>query len=180
MIEKTGKYYLNLSLYDSLDRYAASRYLRIELLKQEETGLKIPNSAITTKEFFTIPKSYFYRGNNSGSKGVLVDGSDSKDAFVTPTLYYETEDYYYVDANDLSAGTKLRKPDSSETYVVGSETATLEGVYNVNKGYAVFKQIEILYQTKEYSIVKSGTSYGIALYDHIALEGDHVRENDML
>ena len=45
-------------------------------------------------------------------------------------------------------------PDSTETYTV-SRRATLKGVYNMNKGYADFKQIEVLYQNEEYSIVKS-------------------------
>ena len=54
------------------------------------------------------------------------------------------------------------------------------GVYNVNKGYAVFKQINILYQNEEYSIVETGTAYGITVYDHIALEGDSIKEEQLL
>ena len=80
----------------------------------------------------------------------------------------------------VTAGDILVKPDSNETYRVGSDTATLKGVYNVNKGYAVFKQIDILYQSKEYTIVKTGTSYGISLYDHIALDGAKINEDDLL
>ncbi|MFQ9085938.1 MAG: HlyD family efflux transporter periplasmic adaptor subunit [Roseburia sp.] len=60
------------------------------------------------------------------------------------------------------------------------ETAKLQGVYNINKGYAVFKQISILYQNEEYSIVETGTSYGLSLYDHIALDGSKVNENDLI
>ena len=56
----------------------------------------------------------------------------------------------------------------------------MEGVYNINKGYAVFKQIDLLFQNEEYSVVRTGTSYGIALYDHIALEGNKVKENDLI
>ena len=149
--QKEDRYYLILSMHDSMDRYASSRFIHIEILSDSETGLKIPNSAITEKEFFTIPRDY-----------------------------YETEDYYYVDPQDLPRGTTLQKPDSQDSYLVGSETATLQGVYNVNKGYAVFKQIDILSQTEEYTIVASGTSYGIALYDHIVLQGDEVEENDMI
>ena len=37
-------------------RYAKDRYAEVELLLSEETGLKIPNSAITEKEFYTVPK----------------------------------------------------------------------------------------------------------------------------
>ena len=64
--------------------------------------------------------------------------------------------------------------------MLGSDTAVLKGVYNINKGYAVFKQIDILYQNEEYTVVRTGTSYGIALYDHIALDGSKVKENELV
>ncbi len=71
------------------------------------------------------------------------------------------------------------KPNSSETYTV-KDTAKLEGIYNINKGYAVFKQIDIIYQNNEYSIIRSDTDYGISLYDHIALDGNAVTENALI
>ena len=49
-----------------------------------------------------------------------------------------------------------------------------------SKGYAVFKQIHILCESDEYYIVESGNSYGLANYDHIALVGKDVRENDIV
>ena len=42
-----------------------------------------------------------------------------------------------------------------------SKRATLIGVYNMNKGYADFKQINIMYQNDEYSIVEANTRYGL-------------------
>ena len=56
----------------------------------------------------------------------------------------------------------------------------LTGVYNINKGYAVFKQIDILAQNNKYTIVDTGTSYGVALYDHIALDGSKIKENQLV
>ena len=44
----------------------------------------------------------------------------------------------------------------------------------------MFKQIDILYQNEEYTIVKTGTSYGISLYDHIALDGSKIKEHDLI
>ena len=58
-------------------RYAKDRYAEVELLLSEETGLKIPNSAITEKEFYTVPKDFFMKGGDSGSLGILVQRSDS-------------------------------------------------------------------------------------------------------
>lgn len=33
---------------------------------------------------------------------------------------------------------------------------------------------------EEYTIVKTGTTYGIALYDHIALDGTKIDENQLI
>ena len=176
-------YYIVLSLKDHMVRFANDRYAEIELLTEEETGLKIPNTAITKKEFFTVPKEYFMKGGNSNAFGLLVEQPDeskkSTVTFVETTLYNEKDDRYFIDEETIKRGAVIQKPDSNETYKI-KETETLEGVYNINKGYAVFKQIEILYQNEEYSVVRTGTSYGLSLYDHIALEGDKVKENDLI
>ena len=178
-LEKAGKYYLVLTLDDSMDRYADSRFVHVKIINNNISGLKIPNSSIVSKDFYTIPKGYMVQGNNEDDAGFLLQ-SGTDNLFVTPTIYYKNDDYYYVDNEILTRGDKLVKPNSNELYVVGSDMGTLEGVYNVNKGYAVFKQIEILYQNDDYSIIKTGTNYGISMYDHIVLQGNEVEENSII
>ena len=56
----------------------------------------------------------------------------------------------------------------------------MQGVYNVNKGFAVFKQISPIASNDEYTIVETKTSYGLSLYDHIALDGAKVKENQTI
>lgn len=173
-----------LSLKDHMVRFAGDRFVEVELLIDEETGLKIPNTAITEKEFFTVPKEYFSKGGDSNRNGLLVEQQDAAASegmvFVETSLYYETEDAYYIEETDqIKKGTVIRRPDSNETYTI-RDTAKLSGVYNVNKGYAVFKQIDVIFQNEEYAIVRTGTSYGIALYDHIALEGNKIEENELI
>ena len=56
----------------------------------------------------------------------------------------------------------------------------LEGVYGMNKGYEVFRQIEILDQNEEYCIVAKGTSYGLQPFDYIVLDGESVKEEEIL
>ena len=53
-------------------------------------------------------------------------------------------------------------------------------MYNINKGYADFKQINILYQNEEYSIVKSNTQYGLNVYDYIVLDAASVEEDEII
>ena len=54
------------------------------------------------------------------------------------------------------------------------------GVYNINKGYADFRRIRILYQNDEYSIVESNTAYGLNVYDFIVLDTSTVDENELI
>ena len=70
-------------------------------------------------------------------------------------------------------------PESTETYVL-SEKRSLKGVYCINKGYAVFKQINILCESDTYYIVEEGNSYGLSNYDHIALDSTNIKENDVV
>ena len=79
----------------------------------------------------------------------------------------------------MHAGSYIIKPESTEKHAV-SKTGSLIGVYNINKGYADFKQVSILYQNEEYSIVKSNTAYGLNVYDHIVLDATLVNDNDFI
>ncbi len=179
LLTRHNRNYLLLSFDDSMERYADLRYIPVELLLDEQNGLKIPNSAITYKTFYSVPKSLFMSGDNSTDQGLLVrrNGTDS---FIVPTIYYETEDACYVDNEKLMDDDLIVWPNSRETYRLNSTTEQLQGVYNMNKGFAVFKQIDILYSNQEYSIVANGTSYGIQLYDRIALEGSKVNEYQVI
>ena len=60
------------------------------------------------------------------------------------------------------------------------EKRVLQGVYQVNKGYAIFKQIHILCESDEYYIVEEGSDYGLANYDHIVLDSTETNENEII
>ena len=90
--------------------------------------------------------------------------------------------YYYIEISDQSeikAGDYLVKPGSSDRFQVG-QTAALDGVYNINRGYTVFRQVEILNSNEEYYIVAKGTSYGLSVYDHIVLDASTVTEGAII
>ena len=182
VLKHDDKYYLNLSLKKAVIRYASERFIDIELVMKEKTGLKIPQSSITTKEFFTIPKKFFTVGGDSSAPGLMIkhtaDGANTV-KLVNPTLYYETEEYYYVDSETVSEGDIVLMSNSQSTYQIGTDKDSLIGVYNINKGYAVFKQINIIYENEEYAIVETKTAYGISLYDHIALDASKIKENQL-
>lgn len=177
--------YLQLSFTNSMITFVSDRFLDIELILEEERGLKIPNSAIVDKEFFLVPEDFVSLADRDGENGVyrqcyLEDGTVSVE-FVAMDFYsYDSENKkYYLDSDHLSAGDILHQMDSQETFVV-SERATLKGVYNMNKGYADFKEINILYQNEEYSIVKANTRYGLNVYDYIVLDAASVHDNQFI
>lgn len=178
-----GDTFVSLTFTNSMVTFCTERFIDIELLLEDEKGLKIPNSSIVEKEFFIIPKKYVTQGGNNGKSGVLLETYDENGnattEFVETEIYQETETDYYLDDTVLRAGNNLIMPESTQKYVV-SKTGSLIGVYNINKGYADFTQITILYQNEEYAIVKSNTAYGLSVYDHIVLDATTVNDNDFI
>ena len=140
------------------------------------------------KEFFIVPAA-FETTDDGGNAGFLRETTDkdgnTSTEFVSATIYRriegetDEEDMYYVDMSDLKAGDVLVKPDSQSRFEI-KETGSLEGVYSINKGYAVFRQIAVLDKNEDYCIVETGTSYGIAQFDHIVLDGSTVNEETIL
>lgn len=162
-------------------RYISDRFLTFEIIDSVETGLKIPVSSVTEKSFYMIPVEYYaVSGTTTGFNiEVYNEVGESSIKMEPATIYFATDTHYYVDPSVFSLGTYVVKLDSNERYQIGP-TASLTGVYNVNKGYAIFRQIEIIAENDEYYIIKPNTKYGLSLYDHIVLDGKTVTENQVL
>ena len=179
------KAFCSLLLTVSMVRYLSDRYLEVELGEDDQSGLKIPNTAIVSKEFLLVPADYISQGDNSSDSGVIKVTTDKRGResveFVSTDIYDtdEEKNLCYVEAESLAAGDVIQKPDASEQYTLG-ETGEKEGVYNMNRGYAVFRMIDPVEggSNEEYTIVKTGTSYGLSLYDRIALDGTSVAEGE--
>ncbi len=180
VISKDGDYYGCLDFDNSMIRYAEDRYLNIELILEDESGLKIPKSAVVEEKFYVIPQEYITTGGNSSSDGVMVSGNDGSAQFQEINIYDVSEEGdVCVRREDLNEGDLIYKPESSETYTIG-KTKALSGVYNINKGYAVFNKVTILCENDEYYIVEEGESYGLSNYDHIVQNGDSVSPDEVV
>ena len=189
-----GGKYGQIDFNKGLIRYASDRFLDIELVTNTVVGLKIPLSSIVTKDFYVVPSRMATTQNNE-TGFMLASGNKDSGTFKSVSIYASVEDtsvsklatdgsedqpmIYYIDKSSFKEGDALIDPDSGEKYIIG-ETDTLEGVYCINKGYAVFRRIEILDQNEEYAIVSKNTSYGLARYDHIVRNADKVKEEDIL
>ncbi len=176
-----GTTFVKLSFTNSMVTFVTDRFLEIELLTEEQHGLKIPNSAIAENTFYVIPKEYVTNDDSGASilrVTYLEDGTESSE-MINCEIYNETDTSYYLDDSILQAGDVLIKEGSQDRHTV-SQQDTLIGVYNINKGYADFKQINILYQNQEYSIVQSNTTYGLSVYDFIALDASAVEDDELI
>lgn len=183
ILNRNGASYLALTFQSAGLRFATERYLEIELLLTDTSGLKIPNTALTEKNFFLLPKDFLTKGGDDNSNGIMCRYEDKEGKFVTKFIAVavgqEEGNTYYIAAEELSGGEIVIKPDSNETYTLNKQEP-LQGVYNINRGYAVFRRVEVLFQNEEYSIVGTGTKYGVSLYDHIALEAARITENEII
>lgn len=181
IIQKDGNYLGKLDISNSLIRFAADRYIDIELLINRQNGLKIPNSAIAEKVFYRIPKEYVTVNEQNENEITLrketydTDGS-AVTKVITATVYDKTDLDYFVDTSLFNEGDYVLMKDSSKRYQV-SDTKTLTGVYNINKGYPVFREITIVDENEEYCIVESDSAYGLAQFDQIALDASAVKED---
>lgn len=215
-----GKPYGKLDFDRYMVQFVSDRFLSFEIVSKRITGLKIPISAVTEKNFYLVPVGYLAQGGDGKSTdtGFMKETYSEQGTsvvFVPTTIYYSTEEYYYIDVSDdsgLMAGDYLVKPTGEniaeedaapeaegetmeETNEAASKaaraaetdgrfqisaSASLQGVYNINKGYAVFKQIDVLSSNDEYYTVRKGISYGLAVYDHIVLDAATVEEGKQI
>lgn len=179
--------YAKVTFSSGMIRYADERYLDVELVTNTKSGLKIPVTSIVRKDFYTVPESLWTKNdkNTAGFRREVVD-KDGKvtTEFINATIYARLKEensqeaICYLDTDTLKEGDVLVNPEKNLRYTVG-EKSSLEGVYCINKGYAVFRMISIIDQNEEYCIVDSGTSYGIAQFDYIALDGSTVSEKEV-
>ena len=198
-----GEKYGQIDFNKGLIRYASDRFLDIELVTNTVVGLKIPLSSIVTKEFYTIPSRMVTTDSETNQTGFLMEektkSGKNGTVFKNVSIYAKIEDtsasavtaaatsdsseekpsIYYVDKNSFKEGDTIVNSDTGEKYTIG-DTDTLEGVYCINKGYAVFRRVELLDQNVEYAIVSKNTAYGLSRYDHIVKNADKVKEQDIL
>ena len=171
--------------------YLSSRYMEFSILDVSVTGYKIPESAIVTKNFFVVPDSMLTTAGANSANAVVVKTEDGIEPVLVTVYTYdpdpdnnlvigEGQAYIYSDA--LKAGmTLVSEGIQQETFVLGIQT-TVEGVYQINNGYCVFKPIVRLRNSLEtsYVVVSSGVKGGMRPYDRILLDAKDMDENEII
>ena len=180
-----GNYYGKLTLDKYMVDFYNDRFVTFDIDVDSSSGLKIPKTAVINKTFLTIPCEYLTKGGDGIDDGFLkqvyIDGVQYAQ-FTAADLYYNDGEKYYIDmsiSSPIQPGDTILKPDTNEPLTL-VDTATLSGVYNINKGYAVFKQIEVIDSNDEYYIIRRNQKYGLNVYDHILLDPTGFSEGDFI
>lgn len=182
--ENHGSYFANLSLNKYMVRYINERFIDIEIQLNAAEGLKIPVTSILEKDFLLVPNEYVGVGGKTNSTGVTKETFDEKSGeskydFIPVTVFSSDDTYSYIESDSLNKDDYIINTESNEKYQLG-KTGTLEGVYNVNKGYAVFRVIEKNYENKEYAIISKNTPYGLSTYDNIVVNAESIEESALI
>ena len=156
-----------------------------EIITEEVKGLKIPRTSVADVNFFLIPKDFLVKTQSGSARGFYKETYTENGpsiVLVSCDIFNADDEYYYVDSgekSELKAGDYLVKENSQDRYQVGTK-ASLQGVYNINRGYTAFRKIEVLNSNDEYYTVAKGTDYGLSVYDHIVLNAAAVTANGMV
>lgn len=188
VIDDNGKTYLILEIDRMVNQFLSDRNVNFRITYENYQGIKIPEAAVTSKTFAVIPIDYLIFVDKHYA---VPKKTYSKDALGQETIapipvkiFKKQGDDAYVPIDDqLAVGDVLSATDNltyETTEFIIEDTIDLEGVYVINKGFAVFKFIETNYKESDYRIVSSNIDYGVRIYDRIATEGELTKEYQII
>jgi len=183
IINLDGDNYAKLTTNLHMISFIGQRFVDVKIENNTVSGLKIPKTSLVDKDFYIIPKEFGTKGGNTNTIGFMVETYDKDNnmsvEYMNPEIYSETDEYYYVSMQAFEDKTCIHKVGTDEVYYIGAKDV-LKGVYNINNGYCVFREVKIIDENSDYYIVKSGTNYGLLVYDHIVLDSSLVNEEDIV
>lgn len=184
---KDNACFAEITMDKYLSNYTSERFINVNFEVEYVEGLKIPETAITFKDYYRIPEEYLVLGGNETEqvKGLLVEEFNTETGtaqytFKEAGLFYQNDGFAYIDCKDFAKETYISTPDMSARVMLYTFVNKLEGAYNINKGYSVFKRIERLKTENGYVIVKKNSESGLSAYDHIALDASTVTEDAVI
>ena len=178
VIDGTDGKYICISVNKYLTNFCDERFISVEILLEEDTGIKVPNSSIAYKKVYKIPKDYF-----EGDRVVvssLTSGDTREEHLVEPTIYEkEDDDYYYVSPQSFENTDVIVNHKSGKSIALSLvDYYDLEGVYSANRGIAEFLMITRKKDLEGFVLIKANEN--IKPYDNIVLNASEVTEDQTL
>lgn len=162
--------------------YSAS----VSLPKKKQTE-SVPNESESESPSVESPAESVQTDTESESVPVAAEAEAAETLSESKAAEEDTqsEDRTSITAEtEHKEGTEGSNKPSEPTESAGlyqiAQRMPLKGAYNVNKGYTVFKKVEVLESANGYSIVKKSSSYGLQVYDHIVLDASSVYDGQLL
>ncbi len=190
-----GQSYGQLSLSELMEQFCDERFIEFDIVTNDRKGLKIPVTSVTEKDFYIVPKAFRTSGPDGGTGFYreIAGENGATTEFVSTDIYRIDDQYCYLSIPEDSSSTLIKtndilvRPegaasgnlDQTQTYAVGP-VKSLQGVYNINRGYCIFRQIVPIEQNNEYIVVEENTDYGISVYDHIVLNASLVKDGQLV
>ncbi len=178
-----GKY-INIAIDKYMSNYLSQRFVSVEIVQSDDSGLKIPESAIVEKNVYKIPLSYLSAGSNQTMENrINIQQKDEKGnetiQQMKPRIYKTDEKYAYIDPDGIEDSDVLLDISSNETIAASLlEYETLTGIYFANQGIAEFRQVSIIKTIDEFVLIDGGNE--LKAYDHIVLNASEVSENQVI
>lgn len=185
--KKGNDYFAEITMDKYLSNFTSKRFIDVKFEMEHVEGLKIPETAITFKDYYRIPEEYIVPGGDGRTqeRGLLVEEFNTETGttqytFHEAEIFYSTDGFVYIDCLDFTKEIYITTPDMSSRVMLYTFVNKLEGAYNINKGYAVFRRVERLKTENGYAIVKKNSVSGLSAYDHIALDAASVIEDAII
>lgn len=178
-----GKY-INIAIDKYMSNYLSQRFVSVEIVQSDDSGLKIPESAIVEKNVYKIPLSYLSAGSNQTMENrINIQRKDEKGnetiQQMKPRIYKTDEKYAYIDPDGIEDSDVLLDISSNETIAASLlEYEALTGIYFANQGIAEFRQVSIIKTIDEFVLIDGGNE--LKAYDHIVLNASEVSENQVI
>ena len=180
---KDGRY-IDITVNKFMSNFVSERFIKLEIMLDSESGLKVPKSAIVQKDIYKIPLDYFI-ASDSGSysdhleiRYTKKDGSKATKSLV-PTIYKDDEKYAYCDPNNFALTDVIINKNSGQEIAVSlMEASKLPGVYSSNRGTAEYRMVTILKEVDEFTLIKGNEM--ISPFDNVVLDSSQVQENQVL
>lgn len=185
IINSTDGRYICIKLDRYLSNFVSERFVNIEIILDDDTGLKVPVSSLVDKEVYKIPKNYFSAGGNqtqSNRVNIQVRNEDTGEITikqVTPTIYRTDEAFCYADPLAFQPTDVIYDIESNNTMAVSLiDRESIKGVYTANRGIAEFRKISVIKIVDEFALISGDDD--LKIYDNIILDSSKVSENQIL
>ncbi|MBR4768417.1 MAG: hypothetical protein IK088_05520 [Lachnospiraceae bacterium] len=173
--------------------YTNSRYQSFRIIDRSVSGFKIPESAIVEKSFFVVPKEYLATGGSTGNETGLMISENGRFRFVPCNVHVRVgtnddrnfvigEDVAYVYSEKLRSGQTIVKPGDEGTPSVIGRMASVEGCFQINNGYCIFKPVVRIRNSLDTSfvIVSANVRNGLKNFDRIVLDASGLKEQEIV